>query len=79
MKKKIVLGQYQGYLSDLKKTLFLRFGLSVKPDQLVKRMNGDVVIKDVGMTDEQERRIIAWRDATIKQCTEVSKDEMSDV
>ena len=28
-------------------------------------MNGDVVIKDVEMTDAQETRIKVWRDETI--------------
>ena len=65
MKKTIVLGQYQGYLSDLRKTLFVRFGVNAKFAQLVKHLNGDVVIKDVEMTDDQEKRIKAWRDETI--------------
>lgn len=77
MKKTIVLGQYQGYLSDLKRTLFIRFGVSTKPNQLIKHLNGDVVIKDVGMTDEQERKIKAWRDQTIG--VKGVKDEVSDL
>lgn len=67
MKKTIVLGQYKGYLSDLRKTLFIRFGVSAKPNQLIKHLNGDVVIKEVGMTDDQERRIKVWRDETIEK------------
>ena len=77
MKKTIVLGQYQGYLSDLRKTLFVRFGVNCKFNQLVKHLNGDVVIKDVEMTDDQEKRIKAWRDETI-QIKEAS-NEVSDV
>ena len=65
MKKTIVLGKYQGYLSDLRKTLYVRFGVNAKFAQLVKHLNGDVVIKDVEMTDDQEKRIKAWRDETI--------------
>ena len=75
MKKTIVLGQYKGYLSDLRRTLFIRFGVSAKADQLIKHLNGDVVIKDVGMTDDQEQKIKAWRDETIG--SEVAGDEMS--
>lgn len=66
MKKTIVLGQYQGYLSDLRKTLYLRFGVNAKAQDLIKHINGDVVIKNVEMTDEQERKIKAWRDSTIE-------------
>lgn len=65
MKRTIVLGQYQGYLSDLRKTLSVRFGVTAKSAQLIKHMNGDVVIKDVEMTEAQESRIKAWRDETI--------------
>lgn len=65
MKRTIVLGQYQGYLSDLRKTLFVRFGVTAKSSQLIKHMNGDVVIKDVEMTEAQESRIKVWRDETI--------------
>ena len=65
MKRTIVLGKYQGYLSDLRKTLFIRFGVNAKFNQLVKHINGDVVIKDVEMTEAQETRIKAWRDETI--------------
>lgn len=77
MKKTIVLGQYQGYLSDLKKTLFLRFGVNAKANQLIKHLNGDVVIKEVGMTDDQERKIKAWRDETIG--IQEDKDAVSNV
>lgn len=65
MKRTIVLGKYQGYLSDLRKTLFVRFGVNAKSSQLIKHMNGDVVIKDVEMTEAQESRIKVWRDETI--------------
>lgn len=65
MKRTIILGQYKGYLSDLRKTLFIRFGVNAKFNQLIKHINGDVVIKDVEMTETQETRIKAWRDETI--------------
>ena len=65
MKRTIILGQYKGYLSDLRKTLFIRFGVNAKSSQLIKHINGDVVIKDVEMTDAQETRIKVWRDETI--------------
>ena len=65
MKRTIVLGKYQGYLSDLRRTLSVRFGVNAKFNQLVKHINGDVVIKDVEMTDAQETRIKVWRDETI--------------
>jgi hypothetical protein len=77
LKKTIVLGQYQGYLSDLRKTLFVRFGVNAKFAQLIKHLNGDVVIKEVEMTDDQERRIKAWRDETIVK--QESEDAMPDV
>lgn len=65
MKRTIVLGQYKGYLSDLRRTLSVRFGVKAKSSQLIKHINGDVVIKDVEMTDAQESRIKVWRDETI--------------
>lgn len=65
MKRTIVLGQYKGYLSDLRRTLSVRFGVTAKSSQLIKHINGDVVIKDVEMTDAQESRIKVWRDETI--------------
>lgn len=75
MKKTIILGQYKGYLSDLRKTLFIRFGVNAKYDQLIKYLNGDVVIKNVEMTDAQEKRIKVWRDETILQ--QGDSDEVS--
>ena len=67
MKKTIILGQYKGYLSDLRRTLSVRFGVNAKYDQLIKHLNGDVVIKNVEMTEAQEKRIKVWRDETILQ------------
>lgn len=79
MKRTIILGKYKGYLSDLRKTLFVRFGVNAKFNQLVKHINGDVVIKDVEMTEAQETRIKAWRDETIG-CVEGSdKNAVSNV
>ncbi len=79
MKRTIVLGQYKGYLSDLRKTLFIRFGVNAKFNQLIKHINGDVVIKDVEMTEAQETRIKAWRDETINPVEGSENNAMSNV
>lgn len=61
MKRKIIFTNYKGYTTDLRKTLAIRFGLTVKQDQIRKFMNGDVCV-EAEMTDAQYERIKVWRD-----------------
>lgn len=59
--KQIIFTNYKGYTSDLKRTLSVRFGLTLKNDQIHKYLNGDIIIK-APMTEAQEQRIKVWRD-----------------
>ncbi len=62
MKRQIIFTNYNGYQTDLRKTLAIRFGLNVKQDQIKKYLNGDIILS-ADMTDEQFKKIEAWKNA----------------
>ena len=59
MERSITFKNYKGYTTDLRKTLSVRFGLTVKNEQIHKYLNGDIILR-ADMTDEQYERIKVW-------------------
>lgn len=61
MTREVIFKNYPMFVSDLRRTLFIRFGVKVKPSQIVRDFDGSTKIH-AEMTDDQYSRIIKWRD-----------------
>ncbi len=62
MIREITFNNYPLFVSDLRRTLSLRFGLKLKPNQVIRDFDGITKVR-AEMSDEQYVKIVSWRDS----------------